>query len=120
MQEQQSNNSPWTVTKDINFEQTIRKLIAKAGRHGRAAFDCDEVIDCAECPFCDSELEFSCYEAYPADHWKKQLKYYISKQPLHNLISRQEYLAMVDDRDYLPEPLHGALYRICEKYESEE
>ena len=121
MQEQQSNNQvPRTVSKIINTEQTIRKLIAMAERHGRATFNCDDVDDCDECPFYDNEVKFDCYDAYSADYWKKQLKYYISKQPLHNLISSQEYLAMVDDRDYVPEPLHGALYRICEKYESEE
>lgn len=120
MQEQQSNNQvPWAVSKSINVEQTIRSLIAMAERNCLAAFNCDAVANCDECPFYNSDVEFSCYEAYPADYWRAMLKDYISKQPLHKLISRKEFFALVDARDYVPEPLHSALYRICEKYESE-
>ena len=123
MQERQNNNTvQWTVeeAKTLNVERTIRNLIAMAERNSLAAFNCDDALSCDECPFYNSDVAYTCFEAYPADYWRAMLKHYISKQPLHKLISREEYLTMLDERDYVPEPLHSALYRICEKYESEE
>lgn len=124
MKKRLSDNSvvPCTVddVKTLNFERTIRSLIAMAERNCLATFNCDDAVNCDECPFYNSEVEFNCFEAYPADYWRAMLKRYISKQPLRKMISRQEFLAMADARDYVPEPLHSALYRICDKYESEE
>lgn len=81
------------------------------------------LLECVRAYICDlyDEMQHGyCTDADPADYWRAMLKDYISKQPLHKLISRKEFFALVDARDYVPEPLHSALYRICEKYESEE